>query len=78
MTEVIEYKNSFYSPRVIGSYESFRYSNPVNYKGYLIFHYSKDVFHIVKDNICIGMMAGINGAKKRIDNNEFYNSKEIR
>lgn len=46
---------------------------PVEYKGFLIYHRVKsynpggNVFDIVKDGVCVGMYAGLNGAKKAID-----------
>lgn len=42
--------------------------SPVAYKGYLIYQRIKGTcFDIVKDSVCLGQYAGINGAKKRID-----------
>jgi len=68
------YLNKFHNPR--NQYSS-EYLNcdtpPVEYKGFLVFHriVSKEnggnVFDIVKDGECIGMYAGINGAKRFID-----------
>jgi hypothetical protein len=71
---MVTYKNSFYdndkkdrNPVLTTDLK------PVEYKGYLIYHRinstikSGNVFDIVKDDICIGMYAGINGAKQRID-----------
>ncbi len=49
------------------------HSKPVEYKGYLIYHRisgttkNGDVFDSVKDGVCVGMSAGLNGAKNRID-----------
>ena len=69
------YKNSFHSEKNQNSKEYFETSEmPIEYKGYFIFHRIKDtikvlnVFDVVKNNVCIGMYAGINGAKKFIDN----------
>ena len=47
---------------------------PEEYKGYLIYPrvnygFEGDVFDIVKDGVCIGMNAGPNGAKRKIDHN---------
>lgn len=63
-----KYKNTFYrkggeSPETIETE-----ANPTEYKGYLIYERIRKVcFDIVTDGVCIGMYAGINGAKKRID-----------
>ena len=41
---------------------------PKEYKGYLIFERIKGIhFDIVKDGVCLGMYAGPNGARARID-----------
>ncbi|MFB6456526.1 hypothetical protein ACE38W_14730 [Chitinophaga sp. Hz27] len=46
---------------------------PIIYKGHEIYHRIKsntpggNVFDIVKDGTCVGMNAGINGAKQKID-----------
>jgi hypothetical protein len=65
-----EYKNSFYSARNQDSKPVIQTTAvPVEYKGYLIYHRLSMCFDIVIDGICIGMNAGINGAKKRIDQN---------
>jgi len=72
--ETKTYKNSFhqednpYSHRVI-YYTKDCWFEP--YKGFRIFRrmeFGEDVFDIVDDkDVCVGMYAGINGAKKRID-----------
>ena len=62
------YKNSFHSAKYQDSKPEIEIkSAPIEYKNYLIYKRSKEVFDIVKDGVCIGMYAGINGAKKRID-----------
>jgi hypothetical protein len=63
------YKNSFYSPKFQGSTEVIKTeANPTEYKGCQIFQRIKgECWDVVKDGICIGMYAGINGAKKFID-----------
>jgi hypothetical protein len=68
------YKNSFHNSKNQYSKEFIETENsPIEYKGFKIFHRIKshnpsgDVFDIVKNDVCIGMNAGINGAKKRID-----------
>lgn len=41
---------------------------PVNYNGFLIYERAKGtVYDVVKDGACIGMYAGLNGAKRNID-----------
>ena len=37
------------------------------YRGYEIHKLSKNLYHIVKDNICVGMCAGLNGSRDKID-----------
>jgi hypothetical protein len=65
------YANSFYKRGEQGSREMYEGENPTEYKGFQIFEWSSIEFHIVKDGVCVGMMAGINGAKKRIDRGDF-------
>lgn len=38
-----------------------------NYGGYEIWRYTFSQWDIVKDGVIVGMRAGLNGAKKRID-----------
>jgi hypothetical protein len=80
----MKYKNSFYNKdkRFPGSYEFYEGEPELEYKGYLIFEIYRyenprrpGLCHIVKDNICIGMYAGMNGAKKFIDEGLFKNDK---
>ena len=62
------YRNKFYQKNNIYSREFFETNEkPTEYKGYLIYHYWIEMFHIVKDGVCVGMYAGINGAKRAID-----------
>lgn len=62
------YKNIFYNVNYQNSCREYTADlNSIIYKGYEIHRYSSINFHIVKDGVCIGMMAGINGAKGRID-----------
>ncbi|MCD7983390.1 MAG: hypothetical protein LUG19_03935 [Desulfovibrio sp.] len=43
-------------------------ATPTEYKGYLIFErISKTCFDVVKDGVCVSQCAGLNGAKRRID-----------
>jgi hypothetical protein len=69
----VTYKNSFhqkgnpYSQEIITARLG---ESPVEYYGYLIYRRLDGdywVYDIVKDGVCIGMYAGINGAKARID-----------
>jgi len=68
------YKNPFHSEKYQGSTAIIETDvKPAQYKGYLIYHRIKtntpggNVFDIVNDGVCVGMRAGINGAKTRID-----------
>jgi hypothetical protein len=68
------YKNKFYNPQINTSKPIIETdSTPVEYKGYLIYHRIKnngkwgDIFDIVKNGECVGMYAGMNGAKQKID-----------
>jgi hypothetical protein len=63
------YTNSFYDPKYQGSKPVIQTdAAPLEYNGYLIYKRSKEVFDVVSGGICVGMYAGINGAKKAIDN----------
>lgn len=68
------YKNKFYNPQINTSKPIIETDSiPVEYKGHLIYHRIKnngkwgDIFDIVKNGECIGMCAGQNGAKQKID-----------
>ena len=70
---MIEYKNSFYHPMLRGSEKTIKTNaKPVKYRGMLIYHRivsrnkSANCFDIVKDGVCVGMCAGIDGAKVKI------------
>ena len=65
------YRNKFYSPNVLGSTEFISTSStPILFNGFLIYHRVKsarkdaNVFDIVKNGVCVGMYAGIDGAKE--------------
>lgn len=67
----IKFKNSFYNPDntpYSSEYHEY-YENDFieTYKGYDIWRYSFSQWDIVKDGIVVGNYAGINGARKRID-----------
>jgi hypothetical protein len=71
----VKYRNSFYDSENCLSrefiYRDDSINPPFHYKGYEIFErfdQGYQVFDIVKNDVCIGMYAGINGAKGRIDN----------
>ena len=52
------YKNSFHSAKYQDSKPEIGIkSTPIEYKDYLIYRRSKEVFDIVKDGVCIGMYA---------------------
>lgn len=67
--QTAQYKNSFYSKTTPESKPVlFTDAKPVEYKGFLIYERIKGhCFDIVKNGVCVGMRAGINGAKKYID-----------
>jgi len=63
------YKNSFH---VTGSKDTHEWlstnAKPTKYKGWLIYERVKgSVWDVVKDGVCEGMYAGLNGAKRSID-----------
>lgn len=66
-----KYKNPFYSPKYDNSKPVIKTdAKPVDYKGYQIYERIKgNCFDIVKKGVCVCMRAGLNGAKKAIDNN---------
>jgi len=68
------YKNSFYNKSNTFSVPFIKTTaKAVLYRGYLIYHRLRtttpqnDIFDIVKNSVCVGMNAGINGAKIKID-----------
>jgi hypothetical protein len=68
------YKNSFYIPDNPYSYEFLQcFKEPIEYKDHLIYRRvvsmedGGNIYDVVKDNICIGMYAGLDGAKKFVD-----------
>jgi hypothetical protein len=63
------YSNPFYSPKIHGSTREITCdSSPVEYRGYLIFQRIQgQVWDVVKDGVCLTMMAGPNGARRAID-----------
>jgi len=66
----ITYKNPFFQKNNPYSREIHTYSENdyiETYKGYAIWLYSPNQYDIVKDKVIVGMCAGINGAKRRID-----------
>jgi hypothetical protein len=64
-----KYKNPFYSPKIMDSRPVIETdAKPLEHNGYLIYERIKGVcFDIVKNGVCVSMMAGLNGAKKAID-----------
>lgn len=61
------YKNSFYNRHYQNSLPVITVrSEPEVYKGFLIYKRNGE-FDIVINEVCIGMRAGINGAKRHID-----------
>jgi hypothetical protein len=70
------YKNKFYNKNFQNSTPIITVNSlPVLYKGYNIYKRFSNLFDIVKNGICVGMCAGLEGAKRRIDTNDL-NTKE--
>lgn len=68
------YKNLFYNAKYDRSKPDYTSAEkPIEYKGFQIFHRIKssnpsaNCFDVVMNGVCIGMYAGLNGAKKYID-----------
>lgn len=62
------YKNSFYNKHYQNSVPVISTKQePEIYKCFKIYHGSWSRFDIVLNNVCIGMYAGVNGAKRQID-----------
>ena len=79
------YQNSFYNPHNRMSKPFFTCEHrPVKHKGFEIYNRIKsiskggDCWDIVKDGVCIGMNAGLNGAKRRIDEGRFPQPQKAR
>lgn len=68
MTTGIIYKNPFFNPKSQGSQPEYTGDNPVEYQGYLIFERIRGtVWDVVLDGEIVSMRAGLNGAKKFVD-----------
>jgi len=69
MTTAATYKNPFYTQGDRFSRPEYTVEvRPYKYKGYLIYQRIRNtVFDVVKDGVIITMMAGIDGAKRAID-----------
>lgn len=66
---MVTYKNSFYNKNYQDSKHIIETSaKPIEYKGYLIYHRNHQTWDIVKDGVCVGMNAGPNGAREKVDN----------
>lgn len=63
----MRYLNQFHNIHYQNSREYYENESPIIYNGYLIFQQNSQEWHIVKNGVCLGMMAGLNGAKRRID-----------
>lgn len=64
-----KYRNPWHRPGVRGTGPEI-YSTPATpkkYRGFLIFSRVPRVWDVVKDSVCIGQRAGVNGAKRLID-----------
>lgn len=66
----MEYLNTFFTkhnPYSKEYYVESDYYKIIEYKRYKICEYTDTQYHIIKDNKIVGMYAGINGAKSRVD-----------
>jgi len=65
----MEYINQYYSEKYQGSRPKYNTDGYqlTEYKGLLISKRSDVEFHVISSEICIGIYAGINGAKDFID-----------
>lgn len=78
----MKYSNPFYNPKYIGSKPEYEGENPIEYKGYFIFHSIKasgkydNVHDVVKDGVLISQRVTLDSCKKYIDQiNEVDNGK---
>lgn len=70
-THTTSYVNKFYNKNYTNSVPIITVdSEPTLYKGYNIYKRYSQMFDIVKDGICVGMCAGLDGAKRRIDTDD--------
>jgi len=71
------YENPWHDPTDRMSRSHFETDiRPVKYRGYLIYHRIKsssggDCYDVVKDDLCLTQRAGLNGAKKAIDDEDW-------
>ena len=67
----VRFKNSFYDPnngRYSIEYHTYSENDFVeSYYGYDIWRYSHSQWDIGKDGVIVGMRAGLNGARRKID-----------
>lgn len=65
------YKNPWYLKNRTTSNATFESdAKPIEYKGYLIYErqeFGYPIFDVVKDGSCVAQLAGLNGAKTKID-----------
>lgn len=63
------YQNSFHKPGrpEYGPEYYVTDAEPVAYRDHLIFQRLRECFDVVRDGVCIGQYAGLNGAKRYID-----------
>lgn len=64
----MKYKNKFYDPNCSSSGPEFYEptSEPIEHYGALIFENGPKDFHIIIDGVCVGIYAGLNGAKDAV------------
>lgn len=75
-----EYSNPWHKPDHAG-YGPARYvsnGGVTHYRGYEIHHRLPDVWDVVKDGECKSQRAGINGAKRWVDNALFIEEQSVR
>lgn len=63
------YINSFHNPHdaTYGPSHFETSAKPVEYLGFTIYRRLPECFDVVRDGLCVGMYAGLNGAKRAID-----------
>lgn len=68
------YRNSFHQPRDTTYGPEFyeTYARPIEHRGFLIFQRLPQCFDIVENGVCVGQLAGLNGAKSAIENGTYH------
>lgn len=63
------YINSFHRPHdtTYGPSHFEVSAKPTEYLGFMVYRRLPECFDVVSDGVCVGMYAGLNGAKRAID-----------